>query len=95
MSTSSPDSINARHASCNAADAPAVTTMRRAGTDTPKRLWYQALMRSRSGSMPNAGVYCVSPSRMARSAAACTRGAAVKSGSPMFRKITGRSPGWG
>ena len=31
------------------------------------------------------------PSRMARAAASCTSGGAVKSGSPMFRKIIGRS----
>ena len=48
-------------------------------------------MRSRSASRPVACVYCVAPSRMARAAASCTSGGAVKSGSPMFRKIIGRS----
>jgi hypothetical protein len=38
-----------------------------------------------------ASVYCVRPSRMARAAASCTSGGAVKSGSPMFRKIIGAS----
>ena len=66
-----------------------MTTMRRAGTSTPKRCAYQSLMRSRSASRPVACVYCVSPSRMAFSAACCTSGGAVKSGSPMFRKIIG------
>ena len=63
--------------------------MRRAGTFTPKRLWYQPLMRSRKGSRPRALVYCVAPSRTARVAASCTSGGAVKSGSPMFKKIIG------
>jgi len=89
MRTSSPASISARQASCNAAEAPAVTTMRRAGTLTPKRSWYQPLMRSRSASRPSAGVYCVLPAWMARTAASCTSGGAVKSGSPMLRKIMG------
>jgi hypothetical protein len=80
-----------RQANCSAADAPAVTTMRRGGIFTPKREAYHLLMRSRSGSSPVACVYCVRPSRMARVAASCTSGGAVKSGSPMFRKIIGRS----
>jgi hypothetical protein len=63
--------------------------MRRAGTSMPKRWAYQPLMRSRSGSRPRACVYCVRPSRIAFSAACCTSGGAVKSGSPMFRKIMG------
>ena len=65
--------------------------MRRAGTCTPKRCEYQPLMRSRSVSRPVAWVYWVTPSRMALAAASWTRGGAVKSGSPMFRKIIGRS----
>ena len=48
-------------------------------------------MRSRSGSSPVAAVYCVAPARTARRAASCTSGGAVKSGSPMFRKIIGVS----
>jgi hypothetical protein len=52
---------------------------------------YQPLMRSRSAGRPVASVYCVRPARMARSAASCTSGGAVKSGSPMFRKIIGWS----
>ena len=57
----------------------------------PKRSPYQRLMRSRSGIRPVASVYCVRPARSARSAASCTSGGAVKSGSPMFRKIIGES----
>ena len=48
-------------------------------------------MRSRSASSPAACVYCVRPARSARSAAARTGAGAVKSGSPMFRKIIGES----
>ena len=59
--------------------------MREAGTRTPKRCAYQALMRSRRAGRPMAWVYWVLPSRMALAAASCTRGGAVKSGSPMFR----------
>jgi hypothetical protein len=83
--------MSARQASCSAAEAPAVTTMRRAGTSRPKRWRYQPLMASRSGSRPTACVYWVAPPRMARSAASCTSGGAVKSGSPMFRNTIGRS----
>jgi len=75
----------------SAAEAPAVMTIRRAGTFTPKRELYQALMRSRNSGMPRAGVYCVTPSCTARAAASCTKGGAVKSGSPMLRKIMGAS----
>ena len=48
-------------------------------------------MRSRKAGRPSAGVYCVLPCAMARLAACCTSGGAVKSGSPMFRKIIGES----
>ncbi len=68
-----------------------MTTMRAGSTCTPKRCAYHCEMRSRSGARPVASVYCVRPSRSARSAASRTSGAAVKSGSPMFRKIIGRS----
>ena len=66
-------------------------TMRLAGTSTWKRSRYQPLMRSRRACRPVACVYCVAPSWMALMAASCTRGGAVKSGSPMFRKIIGVS----
>ena len=69
----------ARQASCSAADAPAVTTMRRAGTFTPKRLAYQCADALAPGVEPVAWVYWVVPSRMARSRPSCTSGGAVKS----------------
>ena len=65
--------------------------MRLAGTATPKRWVYQSLMRSRKAGRPVAAVYWVRPSRMARAAASWTRGGAVKSGSPMFKKTMGES----
>ena len=68
-----------------------MTTMRLAGTLTRYRLLYQALMRSRSSGRPVAWVYWLLPRWMARSAAACTRGGAVKSGSPMFKNTMGES----
>ena len=92
MSTSLPSSTSARQASCSAADAPAVTTMRRAGTSSPKRSPYQREIASRSSGSPTAAVYCVSPAAMQRCAASTTAGTAVKSGSPMLRKIIGRPP---
>ena len=68
-----------------------MTTMRLAGTLTPKRLAYQSLMRSRKAGRPVAWVYWLWPWLMARWAAACTSGAAVKSGSPMFKNTMGAS----
>jgi hypothetical protein len=59
---------------------------------SPKRVAYQPLMAWRSAGRPVAAVYWLRPSRMARSAAACTKGGAVKSGSPMLSVIIGRSP---
>jgi hypothetical protein len=49
-------------------------------------------MRSRKAFSPVASVYWLRPAAMAASAAACTSGGAVKSGSPMFRKIIGSPP---
>ena len=63
--------------------------MRPGATCAPKRLAYQSLIFSRSAGKPVAWVYCVWPCEMARAAASCTRGGALKSGSPMFRKIIG------
>ena len=88
---SSPASTSARQASCSAADAPAVMTMRPGATCALKRLAYQSLMRSRSAGRPVAAVYWVLPAAIARWAASCTSGGAVKSGSPMFKKIIGAS----
>jgi hypothetical protein len=48
-------------------------------------------MRSRRVSSPVAWVYWVAPSWIDLTAASCTSGGAVKSGSPMFRKIMGAS----
>ena len=77
--------MRASVASCSAAEAPAVTMMREAGTGMPKRVPYQSAMAWRSAGRPVAWVYCVRPAAMQRSAAATTAGAAVKSGSPMLR----------
>ena len=65
--------------------------MRLDATCALKRVAYQWLMRSRSAGSPVAWVYCVAPSPIAREAACWTKGGAVKSGSPMFRKIIGLS----
>ncbi len=67
--------------------------MRAAGICSPKRCAYQLLIASRSAGRPSASVYWLRPARIARSAASCTSGGAVKSGSPMFRKSM-RSPPW-
>ena len=91
INTASPGLIKAMQARCSAAEAPAVMTMRLAGTCTPKRVAYQSAMRSRKGIRPKAGVYCVRPSCSAWVAACCTSGGAVKSGSPMLRNTMGAS----
>ena len=67
--------------------------MRDGAMSRPKRVPYQRAMRSRSSGRPVAWVYWVRPLRRQASAACTTRGAALKSGSPMFRKIIG-SPPW-
>ena len=59
---------------------------------SPKRVPYQRAMRSRSSGRPVACVYWVRPLRMQASAACTTPGVALKSGSPMFRKIIGSPP---
>ena len=66
--------------------------MRCASMSRPKRVPYQCAMRWRSAGSPVAGVYWVRPARRQASAARTTGSGALKSGSPMFRKIIGSPP---